>query len=66
MLSLRFQVLSRAESTHLLELLKLTFTSLDRNAIPPALIADITALLADPFRAALASGEADTKPAVHD
>jgi hypothetical protein len=27
---------------------------------------DITALLADPFRAALASGEADTKPAMHD
>jgi hypothetical protein len=26
----------------------------------------IAALLADPFRAALASGEADTKPAMHD
>jgi hypothetical protein len=29
-------------------------------------MADIAALLADPFRAALASGEADTKPAMHD
>jgi hypothetical protein len=27
---------------------------------------DIDALLADPLRAALASGEADTKPAMHD
>jgi hypothetical protein len=27
---------------------------------------DIAALLADPFRAALASGEADTKPAMLD
>jgi hypothetical protein len=37
-----------------------------RNGIPGALVADIDALLADPFRAALASGEADTKPAIHD
>jgi hypothetical protein len=29
-------------------------------------MADIDALLADPFRAALASGEADTKPATHN
>jgi hypothetical protein len=36
------------------------------NPIPDALKADIAALLADPFRAALASGEADTKPAMHD
>jgi hypothetical protein len=28
-------------------------------------MADIAALLADPLRAALASGEADTKPAMH-
>jgi hypothetical protein len=34
--------------------------------IPPALKADIAALLVDPFRAALASGDADTKPAMHD
>jgi hypothetical protein len=39
---------------------------LARNRIPNALMADIDALLADPFRAALASGEADTKPAMHD
>jgi hypothetical protein len=29
-------------------------------------MAEIAALLADPFRAALVSGEADTKPAAHD
>jgi hypothetical protein len=29
-------------------------------------VADIAALLADPFRAALASGEADSKPAMHN
>jgi hypothetical protein len=40
--------------------------SLGGNFIPIALKADIAALLADPFRAALASGEADTKPAMHD
>jgi hypothetical protein len=40
--------------------------SLDHNPIPPALVADIAALLADPFRAALASGEADSKPAMHN
>jgi hypothetical protein len=34
--------------------------------MPQALMADIAALLADPFRAALGSGEADTKPAMHD
>jgi hypothetical protein len=28
-------------------------------------MADIDALLADPFRAAFTSGEADTKPAMH-
>jgi hypothetical protein len=36
------------------------------NRVPDALRDDIDALLADPFRAALASGEADTKPAMHD
>jgi hypothetical protein len=36
------------------------------NPIPDVLKTEISALLADPFRAALASGEADTKPAVHE
>jgi hypothetical protein len=40
--------------------------SLDHNPMPEALEAEIAALLADPLRAALASGEADTKPAMHD
>jgi hypothetical protein len=67
-LSLRFQALSRAESTvtsfGIIEADLLT--SLDHNLIPDGLRADIDALLADPSRAALASGEADTKPAMHD
>jgi hypothetical protein len=40
--------------------------SLYGNPIPDAFKADIATLLADPSRAALASGEADTKPAMHD
>ncbi len=35
-------------------------------SIPRELSEEIRALLADPARAALASGEADTKPALHD
>jgi hypothetical protein len=52
--------------TWLLTSILTDLASLASNSIPGALKAEIAALLADPFRAALASGEADTKPAMHD
>ena len=62
MLPLRFLEKSHGCLTSILT----DLASLASNSIPGALKAEIAALLADPFRAALASGEADTKPAVHD
>ncbi len=47
-------------------IIEVDLASLYHNPIPDALKADIATLLADPSRAALASDEADTKPAMHD
>ncbi len=51
---------------HITYIFEANLASLGSNPIPDALKADIAALLADPLRAALASGEADTKPATRD